>query len=149
MKRFSKILLGGKIKPFLSGVAIAVGCCILISGIHSYAGVTDNTGSGLKKLMVALGIGKEDETPADKDAFDSATLTEKVNYIASKLDESGAVGGKDSGVESRIGFSTKEARQALEEKGFALISKQKGWSGEEIYAYVKKRKSLLCTLGRG
>lgn len=144
MKRFDKFLPrgGGKIKPFLFGVTVTICCFILIGEIHSYAGVSDNVGSGYIKLAQLLGFGKEDSVPNNQQGFESATMIEKINYLESKVSvlekKLGEVPQQTVVLQgSGVNTSTAQAREALTKKGFVLIKTKTTESGRTLYGFIK------------
>lgn len=74
--------------PWFKGFVI--GCLVaslITSGIQPVtASVNDNLGSAFSSLTAWLGIGKENNVPADSE-FSNASLVEKVNYLEDKLDK--------------------------------------------------------------
>ncbi len=82
-----KVIIIKKHSSFIKGMATMLAITLIFSAGKSYAGVSDNIGSGFHKLGQILGIGKESSVPADKAAYDGATLLEKINYLEAKLSD--------------------------------------------------------------
>lgn len=88
MNRCCKTLVRmGKIKPFLFGMAVMLCLCVLLTGVNSKAGVSDNAGSRFVKLAHIFGVGKEASVPNNKSGFDSATMMEKINYLEKEVSQ--------------------------------------------------------------